>query len=528
MKETPYSNIEKNFLKTALSERKRLDGRSFDDRRSVRINFGKEYGCCHVALGDTRVLAQVSSEIQQPKSTRPNEGQVFVNVEFSPMSAEHVEPGKPSEACVEVTRVLEKCIRESKCVDLESLCIIAEEKVWALRVDLTVLNMEGNIVECASIAALSALAHFRRPDVTSTGDRLIIHDASEKEPLQTALHHFPICLTYAIFNKGKQIVADPTLIEEQTAEASLSVGMNAYRELCGLHLGGQALSDHQSILKIVQKAGASAAEIVQLIKKALAEDEEARTKNEVVGLTACIRAGRITTLCDQRMKIKINSQSIQEVAENLIAQRQQNKHTKFDDEGNAVEFTPSEKIIVSIGENSAELQDVDDEMGGETDEEMKEDLSDNNEKNQSNEEDNDSDDPTCVVHLPANRRETIKNQPRASVIQTKITTKNQQRTSKIEPEITTIDDSDDDELEVVQELTKEEKERMKKVETLVLDDSEEEETTTLTAGEIETPTNNPTPDSKKKKKNKNKNKKKGESGRSQDSNARQWYSKNAW
>lgn len=48
------------------------------------------------------------------------------------MAAEHIEPGKPSEACVEVHRVLEKCIRESKCVDLESLCIVAEEKVSLL------------------------------------------------------------------------------------------------------------------------------------------------------------------------------------------------------------------------------------------------------------------------------------------------------------------------------------------------------------------------------------------------------------
>lgn len=80
----------------------------------------------------------------------------------------------------------------------------------------------------------------------------------------------------SVFVVRKHIVADPTLIEEQTAEASLSVGMNAYRELCGMHLGGQALSDHQSILKVVQKAGSSAAEIVQLIKESLAADEEAR------------------------------------------------------------------------------------------------------------------------------------------------------------------------------------------------------------------------------------------------------------
>lgn len=63
-----------------------------------------------------------------------------------------------------------------------------------------------------------------------------------------------------------------------------------------------------------------------------------RAKDEPVGLEACIRAGRITTLCDQRMKVRINSRSIQETAEALITQRQQNKHTKFDEDGNEVEI----------------------------------------------------------------------------------------------------------------------------------------------------------------------------------------------
>ena len=63
-----------------------------------------------------------------------------------------------------------------------------------------------------------------------------------------------------------------------------------------------------------------------------------RDKDEPVGLEACIRAGRITTVCNQRMKVKINSRSIQETAETLITQRQQNKHVKFDEEGNEVEM----------------------------------------------------------------------------------------------------------------------------------------------------------------------------------------------
>lgn len=58
------------------------------------------------------------------------------------------------------------------------------------------------VLDCASIAALTALAHFKRPDVTTTGDEFIIHTHSEKDPIPIVLHHYPVCISYAIFNNG--------------------------------------------------------------------------------------------------------------------------------------------------------------------------------------------------------------------------------------------------------------------------------------------------------------------------------------
>nr|CAD7579658.1 unnamed protein product [Timema californicum] len=75
-------------------------------------------------------------------------------------------------------------------------------QVFNLRVDVHVLNHEGNLVEAASIAALTALSHFRRPDVTMTGEKTIIHDPSERDPIPVVLHHHPVCVSYALFNKG--------------------------------------------------------------------------------------------------------------------------------------------------------------------------------------------------------------------------------------------------------------------------------------------------------------------------------------
>lgn len=76
-----------------------------------------------------RVLAQVSCEIQQPKSSRPSEGVLYINVELSPMGAPNFEAGRPSELSILLNRHLEQCLKVSKAVDLESLCIKVKEKV---------------------------------------------------------------------------------------------------------------------------------------------------------------------------------------------------------------------------------------------------------------------------------------------------------------------------------------------------------------------------------------------------------------
>ena len=55
-------------------------------------------------------------------------------------------------------------------MDLESLCIVSESVVWKIKLDITVLNHEGNLAECASVAGLAALCHFKRPEVTLKGD----------------------------------------------------------------------------------------------------------------------------------------------------------------------------------------------------------------------------------------------------------------------------------------------------------------------------------------------------------------------
>lgn len=67
----------------------RVDKRQLNEFRNLNINYGLEWGSCCVSLGDTRVFAQVSCEVAQPKATRPNEGTIFINVEMGPMVSKY-------------------------------------------------------------------------------------------------------------------------------------------------------------------------------------------------------------------------------------------------------------------------------------------------------------------------------------------------------------------------------------------------------------------------------------------------------
>ncbi len=47
-------------------------------------------------------------------------------------------------------------------------------QVWQLRVKVAVIDHEGNLADVCVFAALAGLAHFRRPFVALTGDKITI------------------------------------------------------------------------------------------------------------------------------------------------------------------------------------------------------------------------------------------------------------------------------------------------------------------------------------------------------------------
>ena len=60
---------------------------------------------------------------------RPNEGTLRFGVDYSPMASPEFEGGRHSEAAMEMIRLLEQVLRNSRAVDREALCVLAGQKV---------------------------------------------------------------------------------------------------------------------------------------------------------------------------------------------------------------------------------------------------------------------------------------------------------------------------------------------------------------------------------------------------------------
>lgn len=230
---------------------------------------------------------------------------MFINVEFGPIAAPHYEAGKSSEIGILTSRILERAFSDSRCVDLESLCIVSEEKVWQLRVDVSVLNDAGNVCDCASLGVLSALHHFRRPDVTSEGDSITVHTERERDAIPLVLHHFPVCVSFAIFESVEFAVADPTALEERVSQSSVVFGINSYQELCALHLGGSFLTTPDLMIRTATVAAKQAKTFVSLIRSAVEADKVDRDAGKRVSFMQCILEDAIKTTEQDRVHVKL-------------------------------------------------------------------------------------------------------------------------------------------------------------------------------------------------------------------------------
>ena len=256
----------------------RSDGRNQLQHRPLHISFGPDFGCCLVSNGNSKVMTQISAAIAEPRMTRPSEGVINIRVDLAMLGSANYDTSRNSDECVQLSRLLHKGIRDARCLDLESLCIISGEKVWHIQVDVTVLNHEGNLIEVASVSALAALAHFRRPDVSVDDGNVIVHSFEMREPVRFTMLHFPFLMKFAFFKDATVSFVDPSEDEEKFCDGYLIVGANVFREITLLHIAGRSLIPKDQILKQCNYATSQTKVLNNKLKRALDRDEAERLK----------------------------------------------------------------------------------------------------------------------------------------------------------------------------------------------------------------------------------------------------------
>ncbi|ODV68919.1 hypothetical protein HYPBUDRAFT_4989 [Hyphopichia burtonii NRRL Y-1933] len=281
------SSNEQAYILESLKQGFRIDGRKLDESREPEIKIStEEYGYVELSWGKTKLNVRVSCEIKAPFEDRPFEGIFNISTEISPMASAQFENGKNSDEEILISRLIEKAIRRSNALDLESLCIIAGNKVWSIRVDINFLNYDGGVIDASCIGVMTALQHFKKPDISIDGENVIIHDYEERQPIPLSILHVPICISYSFFNPvGKEenikgdlneeiSIVDANQREELIRDGSLVITMNKNRELIQLSKNGGLLIDAVYLIKLSQDSFKVVEKYTELIKKLIRENEE--------------------------------------------------------------------------------------------------------------------------------------------------------------------------------------------------------------------------------------------------------------
>lgn len=297
MKEANVSSNQRAFTIEALAQNLRLNGRRLDEGRKPKIIISHdEPGFVEIEWGKTKVSIRVSAEISRPYDDRPFEGLFSINCETSSMASLSFENGRSSDEEILITRLIEKAIRRSNALDLESLCIVAGEKVWHVRVDINFLNHDGGLVDASCLGVMTALRHFMKPEISIRGTEVIVHSVRTHQPTPLSILHVPLCVTYSFFNptgkaeniKGDQTneicVIDADKEEECFRDGYLVLTMNMNRELIQISKTGGLPIDGSLLVRFANRSLSTVESLTDQMNMCLKENLEKQYRDEKLDL----------------------------------------------------------------------------------------------------------------------------------------------------------------------------------------------------------------------------------------------------
>lgn len=250
------AEIQKEQIRRLASEGKRMDGRGFEELRNLEVEVnpvGAAEGSARIKLGNTDVLVGVKMSVGTPFPDKPEDGVLMTGNELKPMAHPEFGVGPPGPKSIEIARVVDRGIRESKMIDLSKLCIIPGEKVWMVFVDIQVIDYDGNLFDAATLGALLALHNANVP-----ASRFELG-----EDYKLSINGWP--LTVTCLKVDDCIMVDPVHLEEQVAEARLTVSTDENNVIRAMQKGLSGAFTYEEVVKAVDVAASLSKELRQKI-----------------------------------------------------------------------------------------------------------------------------------------------------------------------------------------------------------------------------------------------------------------------
>ena len=208
-----------------------------------------------VFYGNTVIIGSLNAIISKPNEERPFEGTLSLFVssllskDFFNNDLFHIS---------RASSFLEKLLRSSKFLDLESLLISPAASCWSLRLDLHVIQDDGNLLAGLSSAALILLLNLKLPHVHLDDIGFpIIESFSSKNPMPLNMFFKPLAMEmqtsielseslYIAFSSSNELLG---LSQEGVLHAMPSQDLASHIEKAQKHL----ILLHDSISRILRK-----------------------------------------------------------------------------------------------------------------------------------------------------------------------------------------------------------------------------------------------------------------------------------
>ena len=216
-------DITSERIRKYLAEGKRFDGRKPDEFREISIEHGvskNAEGTARVKIGKTEVIVGVKMDVGTPYPDSPDKGNMMVTAELLPLSSPRFESGPPKFPAIELGRVIDRGIRESKSIEFDKLCIEKGEKVWTVFIDIYSINDDGNLLDAAGLGAIMALKNAKMPKYDAKKEQVLYGELTDKNlPLSK---NIPLSIT--AHKIGGNFIIDPTRDEEDISETRITIG----------------------------------------------------------------------------------------------------------------------------------------------------------------------------------------------------------------------------------------------------------------------------------------------------------------